>query len=58
MPKKSEDIKVRVDPLTKVALREIAERETLELSDVVRHALRDFVRQKSQQQSQPLRHAA
>ena len=47
MPKKSEDIKVRVDALTKRALVQIAEEELLELSDIVRRALYDFVAKKS-----------
>lgn len=47
MAKKTADIKVRVDPLTKTLLAQIAERELLDLSDVVRHALQDFVRKKT-----------
>lgn len=43
MPKKTEEIKVRVEPLNKLALLEIAERQQLDLSDVVRRALREYV---------------
>ncbi len=46
--KKSEDIKVRVDPLTKNTLIQIAESETLDLSDIVRFAIRDYVSRRTQ----------
>lgn len=47
MQKKTAAIKVRVDPVTKSILIQIAENELLDLSDVVRHALKDFVRKKT-----------
>lgn len=47
MQKKTAAIKVRVDPITKSVLVQIAENELLDLSDVVRHALKDFVHKKT-----------
>lgn len=41
--KKSEDIKVRVEPLDKRALQAIADREALDLSDIVRRAIAQFL---------------
>lgn len=41
--KKKDDIKVRVDALTKSAFVQIANDEGLELSDIVRFALRDYL---------------
>jgi antitoxin component of RelBE/YafQ-DinJ toxin-antitoxin module len=45
VPKKTEEIKIRVEPLTKLVLLEIAEREGLDLSDVVRRGLRKYVQE-------------
>lgn len=50
---KSEDIKVRVDPLTKSVLVQIADAELLDLSDVVRRALHDFVQKKTRVEKEP-----
>jgi antitoxin component of RelBE/YafQ-DinJ toxin-antitoxin module len=47
---KTEEIKVRVDPLSKSALIQIATEEQLDLSDIVRRALNDMIR-KSQNPS-------
>jgi hypothetical protein len=41
--RKSEGIKVRVEPLSKLALTQIAQRESLDLSDVVRKAIREYI---------------
>lgn len=43
---KSEEIKVRVEPLSKLALLQIAQEEALDLSDIVRKAIRQFVAQR------------
>jgi predicted transcriptional regulator len=43
MPKLTDEIKVRVDPLRKLQLQQVAEEEERELSDIVRRALGDFL---------------
>lgn len=53
MQKKTADIKVRVDALTKTVLIQIAEEDLLDLSDVVRHALKDFVQKRTAPQKRP-----
>ena len=45
---KTEEIKVRVEPLNKLALSQIAAEESLDLSDIVRKALREFISRRSQ----------
>lgn len=44
---KTEDIKVRVDPLTRHTFEQIAQQEQLDLSDIVRRALREFIQRKN-----------
>lgn len=46
MSKKTEEIKVRVEPLKKLALEQIAQDEDLKLSDIVRRALGEFLTKK------------
>lgn len=56
MPKKTEEIKVRVEPLIKLSLQQIADENVADLSDVARLAFREFLMRKrgqSQPQSQP-----
>lgn len=48
--KKSEDIKARVDPWTKANLQHLASLENLDLSDLVRRALREFIDRRGTQQ--------
>jgi len=45
---KTEEIKVRVEPITKATLNQLAQQECLDLSDIVRRALRDFIAAKIQ----------
>ena len=40
---KTEEIKVRIDPLSKRALEQIAQSEGLDLSDIARRAFRDLI---------------
>lgn len=40
---KSEEIKVRVEPFLKLSFEQIADREHLDLSDIVRRALREWL---------------
>lgn len=47
-PKKDEEIKARVDGSTKAALWQMALSRHLDLSDLVREALRDFIRKNQQ----------
>jgi hypothetical protein len=51
---KTEEIKVRVEPLSKSALIQIAAEEQLDLSDIVRRALNDMIRK----YQNPARHEA
>jgi antitoxin component of RelBE/YafQ-DinJ toxin-antitoxin module len=44
---KTSAIRTRIDPLTKSQLEKVAAQEQLDLSDVVRRALRDFLLQRS-----------
>lgn len=46
--KKNEEIKARVDGSTKAALWQLAMTRDLDLSDLVREALRDFIRKNQQ----------
>jgi len=48
MVAKSEEIKIRVEPMSKLALMQIAGEECLDLSDIVRKALREFISRRSQ----------
>lgn len=41
--RKDADIRARVDSTTRQAIEQIAEREHLELSDIIRRAVREFV---------------
>lgn len=43
MDKLTEEIKVRIDPLKKCALQQIADEEQLTISDIARRALREFI---------------
>jgi hypothetical protein len=43
MQKFTEEIKVRVEPIKKLALQQVADAEELELSDIVRRALGEFL---------------
>lgn len=45
---KTEEIKARVEPLTKHSLQEIAAQERLDVSDIVRRALREFIERQTQ----------
>lgn len=45
---KSEEIKVRVEPRMKIKLEDIAEREQLDLSDIVRRSLNELLRREEQ----------
>lgn len=47
MSLKTEEIKVRVEPLKKLALVQIADSEDLDLSDIVRRALGEFIEKKT-----------
>lgn len=40
---KSEEIKVRVEPIKKLALEQIADSEGLQLSDIVRRAINELL---------------
>jgi len=44
---KTEEIKVRVDPLSKSALVQIATEEDVDLSDIVRRAFRNLISEHS-----------
>lgn len=46
-PLKSEEIKVRVEPSKKLALEEIAQRDGLDLSDIVRRALTEMINRRT-----------
>lgn len=50
--KKDEEIKARVDGRTKEALGVLADSRHLDMSDIIREALRDFI---SKHQQPPLR---
>lgn len=43
MSRKAEEIKVRVEPSKKLALEEMAERDNVPLSHLVRRALGEFI---------------
>lgn len=45
---KTEEIKARVEPLTKHSLQAIAAQERLDVSDIVRRALREFIERHTQ----------
>ncbi len=51
--KMSEEIKVRVDILTKAELIQIAQDEKRDLSDIVRFAIHDYKTQRARRQKQP-----
>lgn len=52
--RKTEEIKIRVEPLDKAALQQIADREhDGELSVVARFALKDFLFKKQNERPQP-----
>jgi predicted transcriptional regulator len=50
--KQTEDIKVRVDRFSKLALEHLAETEQLALSDIVRRALKQFIEREIQHVTQ------
>jgi hypothetical protein len=43
---KTEEIKVRVEPLTKLAALQVAREEQLDLSDIMRRALQEYLRRR------------
>jgi hypothetical protein len=45
--RKSEEVKARVEPLTRLGLEEIARNEHLDLSDIVRRALREYMERRA-----------
>lgn len=55
---KTEEIKVRVEPLTKHVLLQIAKQEQLDLSDIARRAFSDFVNKRQTTQKHELANAA
>lgn len=44
---KTEEIKVRVEPFLKLSFEQIADREHLDLSDIVRRALREWLEKRT-----------
>ena len=46
---KTEAIKIRVEPLSKLALVQIATEESLDVSDIVRKAIREFINRRQPQ---------
>jgi len=48
MKRKTEEVNVRVEPMTRHSLEQIAERERLDLSDIVRRALHEHIERKLQ----------
>ena len=55
--KKTEEIKVRVEPIKKYALEQIAAAEDLQLSDIVRRALGEFLDKQRTASQSPVAYA-
>lgn len=50
-PRKSAEIKIRVEPLTRNALEQLATLRQLDLSDIVRQALREHLTRENRVQA-------
>ena len=55
--RKTEEIKVRVEPLTKLKCLQIADEEQLDLSDIIRRALFEYVHRRQKHTSAHYGHA-